>query len=767
MENNVDALQSLDETLGGWDKRAPVLFQDFLNLVKDEPKRMLRNIFQVFHDMILSYVGEGVDEFPDDPESVGFVHYNCEKLFVEGCDHPFFADRLFANRLFDRVEAIRRGAQQNKLYIFEGPPGSGKSTFLNNLLHKLEDYANTEEGVRYEAIWKVSRKDLGLSAVERDPTTALEMLLSRALAAAGSAEEVPPIPDSAPAPADDVVEIPCPSHDHPILLIPKQHRRGFLDDLLRNDELKWKIFTEKEYEWVFRDVPCTICASLYQALLERLKSHRKVFGMIHTRRYLFNRRVGEGITVFNPGDTPIRQMVLENPMLQNRINVLLQDSNRVRYIFSPYAKTNNGIYALMDIKSNNKDRLLDLHNIISEGVHKVDDVEENVNSLFIALMNPEDRANIQGIQSFSDRLESINIPYVLDINTEVSIYRNIFARRLDDDFLPRVLHNFARVIVSTRLNTRSDALLEWIGSPRKYNLYCDENLLLLKMEIYTGNIPVWLSEEDRKKFTARRRRQILAESEADGVKGLSGRDSIKIFGDFHSTYVKDGTPINMSMLKSYFSNVRKDIAKSIPSDFLESLVRMYDYTVLQEVKESLYNYNEEQISRDVVHYLFAVNFDPGAVETCRFTGERLEVTPEFFDAVEKRILGAAADAPSRKRFRRDTQKEYAAHTLTQEILMEKKTITETELYRDLYGRYVHNLKERVLEPFLDNENFRNAVKEYGEESFKTYDQRIREDVDFLMRNLVEKRRYSPQGAKEVCIYVMDNDLARKFGGGKR
>jgi hypothetical protein len=32
-----------------------------------------------------------------------------------------------------------------------------------------------------------------------------------------------------------------------------------------------------------------------------------------------------------------------------------------------------------------------------------------------------------------------------------------------------------------------------------------------------------------------------------------------------------------------------------------------------------------------------------------------------------------------------------------------------------------------------------------------------------MRNLKEKFGYSAQGAKEVCIYVIDNDLATKFG----
>ena len=235
---------------------------------------------------------------------------------------------------------------------------------------------------------------------------------------------------------EEFIEVPCPSHDHPIVMIPKHYRRKFLDDLLANDEFKWKLFTEKEYEWIFKDTSCTICSSIYWALLRRLENPLKVFQLLYARPYQFNRRLGEGISVFNPGDRSSRQQVLTNPELQKRISALLQDSNAVRYIFSRYARTNNGIYALMDIKGHNKERLMELHNIISDGVHKVEEIEENVNSLFLGVMNPEDNKNIRGFQSLSDRIEFINISYVLDSSTEVKIYENTFGRHIGESFLP-------------------------------------------------------------------------------------------------------------------------------------------------------------------------------------------------------------------------------------------------------------------------------------------------------------------------------------------
>ena len=280
------------------------------------------------------------------------------------------------------------------------------------------------------------------------------------------------------------------------------------------------------------------------------------------------------------------------------------------------------------------------------------------------------------------------------------------------------------------------------------------------MEIYTGYIPTWLVEEDRKRLTAKRRRRIIAESENEGKHGISGRDSIKIFGEFFNTYGRGEQFIDMSTLVKYFKS-RKDLHASIPDGFLSSLQRMYDYSVLQEVKESLYYYNEEQIAREIQNYIFAVNFEINSTVTCPYTGDKFQITEEYLKGFEARILGLHAERDERRTLRADTQKEYATHTLPQEMSSHQKTLHHAGLFQSLNERYIYNIKEKV-DPFLDNENFRRAIKDFDGDDFKTYDRRIRDDVTYLMNNLIEKYRYTSLGAKAVCIYVIDNDLARKF-----
>ncbi len=712
------ALETLSENLK--DEKVKVLsFEEFLELAGREPERILRNVFQQFHDMIKKYAVKGEDEYPDDPESIGFIKYNCSKIF--GSDNPFFADRLFANRFVRQAESLRQGSQQNRIYVYEGPPGCGKSTFLNNLLWAFEKYTDTEEGQSFEIFW-----DIEVDGIK--------------------------------------TKFSCPSHDHPISLIPKEYRADFLDKLLSEgmSEYKHKLSHEKEYEWLFEGEACTICESLFWALFDKLGSIDKVLEMVKARHYKFDRRLGEGISVYNPGDKQPEEISLSDKQIQESLDKIF-GANIVKYAFSLHAKTNNGVYVLMDIKSHNKERLMELHNIISEGVHKINGtVEERISSLFLALMNPEDKKIVEeeGAKSFQGRIQYNKIAYALDVPTEVKIYRSIFGDKVDSHFLPRILQNFARVIISSRMKTDCAPLGEWIPDMGKYKKYCDESGLLLRMEIYGGVIPPWLSEEDRKKLTASIRRKLIAEGEKEGEKGFSGRDSIRLFSEFFSYYGGKPGLINMSNVCDFFKHriSREQRNAYIPKNFIGSLTGWYNYVVLNEVKESLYFYNEEQISRDILNYIWAVSYDLGNKVKCDWTGQEIHVTADFLRTIGAYFVGKEMNDQYALNFARDIQRKYVT-LVAQE---RDRKITETPLYQDLFLDYTKNLKEKALDPFIKSDGFREAVRCSGTKEFATFDTRIKEHVTHMIENLVNKFGYTEQGAKEICLYVIDQKLAERF-----
>ena len=86
------------------------------------------------------------------------------------------------------------------------------------------------------------------------------------------------------------------------------------------------------------------------------------------------------------------------------------------------------------------------------------------------------------------------------------------------------------------------------------------------------------------------------------------------------------------------------------------------------------------------------------------------------------------------------------------------------LYLELQERYVFSLKDKVLEPFLGNTNFRRALKDFGCDNFHTYDQKIQEDVSYLIANLCDRFGYNQQSAREICVYVVDAKISEEFAG---
>jgi hypothetical protein len=203
---------------------------------------------------------------------------------------------------------------------------------------------------------------------------------------------------------------------------------------------------------------------------------------------------------------------------------------------------------------------------------------------------------------------------------------------------------------------------------------------------------------------------------------------------------------------------RESRNERIPQNFLASLVDSYDYTVLGEVKEALYYYNQEQVVKDILNYLWAINHDVGTKTKCPFTREEIEVTLDFLKLMATYLIGYEAQDKEALDLADEIQKKFVT------LFSRERNIQGTDLYRELLSTYSKNLREQVLAPFANNVNFYEAIKVFGTKEFETFDidRRLREHIVFMMKNLIEKFGYTEQGAKEICLYVLDKKLAEKF-----
>ncbi len=746
MENNKshinhdlkNTLNKLSQHLIEKERIKPIPFSTFLEKSIDSPYTIFRDIFQVFYDMVHYYVQENEQTNKNLFTESYFKNYDFHSLLQEGCDTPFFSDRLFANRFISLIKGFRDGSKTNQIILFDGPPGSGKSTFLNNLLHKLEEYTKTEKGSMYSTYWNINTEKLG-------GLRETKKILKKVSETEPSIEII----------SEKNIEFQCPSHDHPILLIPKEYRKTFLENLIKDVSVKEQIFSKKRFEWIFKDAPCSICKSLYNALLDKLESATAVYEMINAKKMRFNRQFGEGISLFNPGD-PIFKKPINNKLIEGQINRLIKGEH-IHFMYSILAKTNNGVFALMDIKEENVKRLIQLHGVISDGIHKVELIEERIKSIFFGLVNPGDKSHYSEIPSFKDRITEVKIPYILDFNIEVSIYKNKFGHGIENLFLPGVLANFAKIMVSTRLNDESETIKKWITNTKEYQNHLDDDFHLLKMELYSGNIPTWIKESDIKAFDSKVKRGLLSESETEGNSGLTGRQSINVFGDFFSQHKKEGQFITMNDIESFFlNNKTKLLKKHVTNKFISMVKKSYDYNLLQEIKECIYYYNREQISKDILNYIYALNFEKGDETYNPYTNEVIKIDDDFLNLFESLIIGTNEAETSN--FRKEIQSTYITQTLAQEIRIDGKHITDTNLFKKTLEKYTRSLKKNALVPFLDNDNFRRSLIDFGKDSFEKYDIRLKESVTHLINNLINKYGYTEIGATQVCIYLIDNKI---------
>lgn len=680
----------------GSSRRNLISFEYFLNNTPRE--YIFRNIFNVVSDMVKEYVGDGVQEYPNDPDSIGYVDYNMKKIFEENQADPFYTDRLFANRFVKKFKYLDRGSNQNKIYVFRGAPGSGKSTFLNCLVSKIEEYVNNGNGELYEVIWKLN---------------------------------------------NDLV-IPCPSHDNPILLIPKSQRKDVFREMLYDyDDFFEKIYKNKSYEWVWNSEPCTFCSSMVNAIVDRGEN---VLDYLYVRKYRLNKSTSEGINVFNANDElPKFKKQLSNKIQDDLDEFFKHQGSVVKYDHSIYAKSNNGIYVLMDLNENNKKRFVDLRGIVSEGKHKVDTIEERVNSIFLVVTNPSDESEASD-EALDDRKDITKMNYVLVPNTQNKIFKKIYGD-INNRFHPNVIDCFSRIIISSRMDCENNPIVNnWIKSPAKYIDMCDSTLLILKMEIYSGDIPEWLEEEDVQNFSYNIRKKIIESAEEEGTYGISDRKAIEIFGNLMQYYNKDKSYISFEKMKDYiYYNLSEEIFNKIPELFIESVERFYIYTVVEQIKESIFRKNKEKIKNDIKNYLFSLYYNENDEVYIKETGDTIKINNSFYKGIEEVIWGKSS-----KTLRENIFKKFVSE------LINNEDIEKTQQFKKLYDSYTKGLKDKTISSFLTNKAFRSAIMDYNTDAFNSYDKKIKIDVDNLIQNMIKNYNYTIDSAKEVCMYIFDN-----------
>jgi serine protein kinase len=156
-------------------------FEQYLQMVTEEPA-VARNAFQRIYDMILHFGTERYSRLKQD-----YIRY---KFFDDpidgGADAIYGLDRWLM-QLVDFFKSAAQGyGTERRILLLHGPVGSSKSTIVRLLKKGLQYYSRLPEGALHTFSWRVAGAD------------GQEQLY------------------------------PCPMHEDPLKLVPREARRGVL-----------------------------------------------------------------------------------------------------------------------------------------------------------------------------------------------------------------------------------------------------------------------------------------------------------------------------------------------------------------------------------------------------------------------------------------------------------------------------------------------------------------------------------------------------------
>ncbi|WP_018112105.1 PrkA family serine protein kinase [Thermus igniterrae] len=423
-------------------------FADYLRLLKEDP-RPLRTSFQRVHDMILA---QGVEEYTLFREKL--LHYRFfDDPFEGGKDAIFGLDKPLMRLVATLKAAAHRLGPERRILLLHGPVGSAKSTIARLLKKGLEAYSRTEEGRLYTFYWKT--------------------------------EEGP---------------LPCPMHEEPLHLLPKELREEFLAELRA-------LHPAYPYPLEVEGDLCPVCRFQMREALARHGGDLAAVleEEIVVKRLVLSEKDRVGIGTFQPKDEKNQDATeLTGDINYRKVAIYGSDSDPRAFNFDGELNiANRGLVEFIEILKLDVAFLYDLLTASQE--HKIKSkkfAQTDIDEIVLGHTNEPEYRKLQAneyMEALRDRTIKIDVPYILRVSDEVKIYQRDFAKVRGKHIAPHTLEMAATWAVLTRLEP-----------PKRAGL-----TLMQKLKLYDGRLlPGWTEEAVR---------ELMAETKREGLEGISPR----------------------------------------------------------------------------------------------------------------------------------------------------------------------------------------------------------------------------------------------------
>ena len=727
--------------------RRILTFDEYNTLLGEKPECQTRGSAQYLADMM--------DHFGKTPlGSPGLLHgdgaaaiethrFNLFDNPIDGIAPKVAGQEYVQNHIYRSLRAFSRQRINNKLILLHGPNGSAKSSIAHAMMGGLERYCHEAEGAVYTFNW--------VFPVER--YTKGGMGITTRAAVNEKIQSFAKLPDE-----EVAARIPCDLRDHPLLLVPVEHRRAFLEKLLgttRTDEI-WETLPN----YLSQGDLCHRCREIFDALLEANGGDfRKVMMHVQVERFYYGRRYRRGLVTIEPQlhvDAQYHQLTYNKSVAA--LPASLQSLNLFA-LTGDLIDGNRGIIEYSDLLKRPVDSFKYLLGACETGSVNVG---SSIAYLDVVMLGSTNEIQLDAFKEFPDftsfkaRIELVRVPYLLSVSGEKEIYAPQMHQVAGEKHVaPHVAWTVALWAVLTRLKKPNS-----INYPPNVSTIVSNLTPMEKARLYdTGEVPASLSAEEKKLLRAAIRKICEEYSNVPYYEGRMGASAREVKSILYDAAQNPEFPClsPLATLRemeefvkrvSEYEFLKQDVKDGFhdATEFI-NLVRVeYLNRIDREVRDAMGLYQgaqwEEFLKRYVQHIsLFLKKEKIKNPITGKMEDPDMSLIEEF-----ETIVDAPSGSADREAFRQNVISQIGAWSLDhpREPVVYSKVFAD--FWRKLEKHYFESQKALLTK-------MHDAILVYGtdkDDPSSEGGKLARQTVD----NLVSKMGYCPKCAKEVITFLM-------------
>lgn len=648
-------------------------FADYLALVSKNPK-VCRSAFQRMYDMIMSY---GQTEFTEYKKKITRYHFFDDPV-ESGKDAVFGLDIHLMKLVNAFQSAARRYGTEKRILLLHGPVGSAKSTVVRLLKKGIEAYSRIPEGALYSFRWVKNNLDDHRGIF-------------------GAA-----------------LEIKSPMHEDPLLLIPLEARRKFLENV--NQSLP-------EDDWLMMEHDlCPASRYIYRELMAHYNGDwEKVVGHVVVERITLSEQDRIGIGTFQPKDEKNQDSTeLTGDINYRKIAEYGSDSDPRAFNFDgEFNVANRGVIEFVEVLKLDVAFLYDLLGASQE--HRIKPkkfAQTDIDEVIIGHTNEPEYRKLQNneyMEALRDRTVKVDVPYITKLTQEIKIYEKDYGPKKvrGKHIAPHTLEMAAMWAVLTRLE-----------EPKKAQL-----TLMQKLKLYDGKTLPGYTEDNVK--------ELRKEARREGMDGISPRYiQDKISNALVNASEGSVNPFMvLNELESGLKNhplIKSEDQRKRFIELLSVVKEEYEDIVKNEVQRAICA-DEEAISRLCGNYIDNVKaYTQKERVRNKYTGRDEEPDERLMRSIEEKI-----DIPESRKddFRREIMNYIGALSLEGRQFNYK---TNERLHKALELKLFEDQKDSIKLTSLVT---------------SVIDKETQEKIDVVKGRLIKNYGYNDQSATDVLNYV--------------